>query len=398
MPSESDSRLGLSNWLLIVLLWCLSAQPGFTQSTHDNSNPTQEPMRVLLIERCNPAPQADTTLQKNCLEVPAQLGKGQLVLAYGQIERDSADVFAQAVSTLSPDAIVILQSFGGDLVGGLRLGQVIRAKGMNTYLSTVSLPMVPERIQGKCFSACAYAFLGGVIRQIDTSGQYGVHQFRGTHQPVDPIQTQKLAAILGRYMDSMGVNRQLLDRALLTEPGKVILISKAQRDAWRVENGEAQPAITKNKWRMEVVPGGKRLAYATQTLGQGNLTLALDKRGVDTRLLVILRPKTTNPNNARWEELFITQKPVSAVLQLKLSEGLGSHSYTLSPLSSWLNPNPQSLGIRQIWYPISNEIFVHLQKAQQISIQLQWNQDVLREFNEPVTFGTAGLADTLLAL
>lgn len=151
---------------------------------------------------------------------------------------------------------------------------------MRTYLSAKSLPVVPESIQGKCFSACAYAFLGGVIRQIDPLGQYGVHQFRGTHQPVDPIQTQKLAAILGRYMDSMGVSRQLLDRALLTEPGKVMLISKTQREAWHVENSVALPSVAaKSRWRMEVVAGGKRLAYATQNLQQGRLTLALDKTG-----------------------------------------------------------------------------------------------------------------------
>lgn len=60
---------------------------------------------------------------------------------------------------------LVLQSYGGDFGGGLQLGLLIRKHRLATAVA-------PD---GGCWSACAYAFLGGVKRQVAASGHYGLH-------------------------------------------------------------------------------------------------------------------------------------------------------------------------------------------------------------------------------
>ena len=71
---------------------------------------------------------------------------------------------------------------GGSLLGGIRLGRAIRMLAMNTSIGKTVLNSAFEEHsfyhteKGICFSACAYAFLGGLTR-VANGGEYGVHQF-----------------------------------------------------------------------------------------------------------------------------------------------------------------------------------------------------------------------------
>src|SRR5947209_19946303 len=73
------------------------------------------------------------------------------ILAVGFITLESPDEFRAAAGKIGGAVVVRLASPGGNLVGGLRLGQAVRELGAATTVARGS----------RCVSACAYAFLGG---------------------------------------------------------------------------------------------------------------------------------------------------------------------------------------------------------------------------------------------
>jgi hypothetical protein len=128
----------------------------------------------------------------------------------------------------SPDGVltVRLNSNGGNLMAGLRLGEAIRAHKLNTEVArTVDNSFgKQETAQGGCYSACAYAFLGGVNR-IARPGSLGFHQFVNHHASVDETlkandgqSAQKMMGWLVIYLQKMSVDPTLLSLAASAEP------------------------------------------------------------------------------------------------------------------------------------------------------------------------------------
>lgn len=86
---------------------------------------------------------------------------------------------------------VHLDSPGSDVFGALALGREIRALGLNTV------------VEDHCLSACAYAFLGGVLRTVEFSPAnpepwdvrpdevaFGLHRFRSGQASSQPVSEQ----------------------------------------------------------------------------------------------------------------------------------------------------------------------------------------------------------------
>ena len=378
----------------LLAVFCLGSlcAPSFAQSA----------MQFIALERCadGQAVGAESAAKldaSQCVLLPPELGQGKVILASGAIEKLSADQFAEFTQTYPAGSIVVLQSLGGDLIGGLRLGQGIRTRGFHTYLPAKT-PFTDEKSMGKCFSACAYAFLGGLERRVDGAAQYGVHQFRGSGKELDAIQTQKLSAILGRYIDSMGVNRQLLDDAMLTDPGKVRLVNAQSRKAWRVENTAISSPAVLNKWRLEAAAGGKRLAYASQRQAKSAaaVTLAFAQLDGQVRALLIVRPDPSLEGSADWNAFFADR--VSLLVEVVNSNGEGGKRFQLSPVSNWMGAGSTNTpGTRQIWLATSSDLLQNLQASAQFSIKPLWKVTP-NGLDEKTVFGTTGLKDVLLAL
>ena len=114
MRSASVERAGLG-LLLVCLMWLPGAWAADAVG-----------MSFSKLERCSDtAPSSSEGL--TCWRAPAELGSGDLILAQGQIERQSSDLLAQFVGDLPRGTTVVFQSLGGDLMGGLRLGQHVFA-------------------------------------------------------------------------------------------------------------------------------------------------------------------------------------------------------------------------------------------------------------------------------
>ncbi len=98
---------------------------------------------------------------------------------------DLCNLQAKGIKTIA------LHSRGGNLAAGMVLGKMIRDLNLRTAIaSTHRKQRGYETGSGRCFSACAYTFLGGVHRRYDflydpdgnlwdSYGVVGVHRFKG---------------------------------------------------------------------------------------------------------------------------------------------------------------------------------------------------------------------------
>lgn len=150
-------------------------------------------------------------------------------LARGILD-DGAPDRLQALLAANPahPVTLALDSPGGSLKAGLLLGAAIRGAGLNTLVAgryaaeefvpgTFDTAITPVSEEVICFSACAYAFMGGVSRQLGEGGRIGVHQFYSLDGSGTEAGTQTTAAVVSQYMVAMGVDRDLLDLASFTE-------------------------------------------------------------------------------------------------------------------------------------------------------------------------------------
>lgn len=138
-----------------------------------------------------------------------------------------------------------LDSPGGSLAAGMKLGELIRKHGYSTGVAK-SPPDGTGRHEsapGICQSACAFAFLGGVHRRAQP-GEIGVHQFYnalGLRDPAAKIFTsvdlsaqQLIAAVLIEYVFRMGVDPRFLSTASMTAPNSMKFLDAPELTDFKV--------------------------------------------------------------------------------------------------------------------------------------------------------------------
>jgi hypothetical protein len=192
------------------------------------------------------------------------------VLAQGVITSATPSAFRQFLAKEEYQPIVYFDSPGGNLTSALELGRLIRARGLDTFVggpyeAFIGFASGNEKIQrlttqGICFSACAYAFLGGVSREIGERGIYGVHQFFSSDRPLGDATTQVAMTVIGSYLDEMGVNRRLLDLASLTSSRRMSSLPIDIARRLLIDNTEPELAT----WSVDTTITGKLYAYVVQ--------------------------------------------------------------------------------------------------------------------------------------
>ena len=109
-----------------------------------------------------------TVLDANALEF--QLGQSEdkkILLLSGSFESGDNLQFSEMLRRAGRIDEIWFDSPGGSVIEGMEIGRKIRAAQLATR--------VPRG--GKCASICAFAFLGGVLRQVDPGGAFIVHMF-----------------------------------------------------------------------------------------------------------------------------------------------------------------------------------------------------------------------------
>lgn len=196
------------------------------------------------------------------------------IAADGKIERDSADKLKSFLGyngRPQPGVQIHLNSPGGDLFGGVLLGETIREMKMNTAVSTSLTKEVwndgihlansdEDPTNSQCSSACVFAFIGAINRYASEQtppdevgfrklGKLGVHQFYDHAALVDPeapirtgndaVVDQLIVAHLLRHVNKMGVSAELLQLASETLPTNMHYLTeeeltRTRADSWLV--------------------------------------------------------------------------------------------------------------------------------------------------------------------
>jgi hypothetical protein len=157
-------------------------------------------------------------------------GSREYIFADGVFCADTDQKFQQFLiqnPPKAPNTIVVLNSGGGDLGAGLRMGTIIRQLKMWTQVGSQLPLMIPmnENIPaqtvpyiaepasppfpGECASACTFAFMGGIHRTIGYASNYAVHQFESASQTPDPnleSRTEAISATIVTYLSQMGIS------------------------------------------------------------------------------------------------------------------------------------------------------------------------------------------------
>jgi hypothetical protein len=197
---------------------------------------------------------------------PAKPRCQTVILAVGQIDKQTPEQFKAISKDLPQGSWVALTSPGGSLVSAMRLGQQIREAGFNTTIGST------DYSPPNCFSACAYAFAGGVSRHLPEGSKYGIHQFRGMDKALNEDESQKISATLNTYLDVMGVDRHLLDYAQVTASDKMSILSLAQAKLLKVDNTGQSPYP---RWRLEASSNGQLIALNNPINAPGKPPISL---------------------------------------------------------------------------------------------------------------------------
>lgn len=122
--------------------------------------------RLVELEKKPTAPIKSPTFPTgiNAATIKVQSGAKTIISIDGQFFPGDEERFIDAAIEIA-DAVVLLNSPGGDLQAGIEIGTAIRLKGFTTLVSKGV----------ECSSACALAWLGGKSRQMEEGSFVGFH-------------------------------------------------------------------------------------------------------------------------------------------------------------------------------------------------------------------------------
>jgi hypothetical protein len=120
---------------------------------------------------------------------------------------------------------IVFNTQGGNSHAAKEIGKIIRKRRLNTYLAPTSV----------CGSACIYALIGGVVRNV--YGEVTVH--RSSYNDTVPLEKIKKFTDWGdakiyRHIYEMGINSQLATAVFVTPHWTRRLITKSELDAWSI--------------------------------------------------------------------------------------------------------------------------------------------------------------------
>lgn len=225
----------------------------------------------------------------------------QIVYAEGVITPGTTERFKAFLKAkkLIPGGKVMLDSPGGSLVEGMKLGQAIREAGFSTDIGKRGPKQVdnsitpdvldmmkrmgadpnpPKTLPGACLSACSLAYLGGEFRYVTPDDSvYGVHRFSTPTAITDPLDNaQILSGVVVSYIKQMGVEPQLFTAMTMASPSEIIVIPTKDLIELKVVTGSS----LKDEWVLKSIPQGMIYVVGTHvdSRGTSKMTFMCDQK------------------------------------------------------------------------------------------------------------------------
>jgi hypothetical protein len=173
----------------------------------------------------------------------------QVITGEGEITEETPQQFLSFVSE-NPEAaqarnVLFLDSPGGNVVGSLKLGKVLRRLGTAVVVAR-AMPTAGGTgiMAGRCMSACVYAFMGGRKRVVPPESELGIHRMfrRETQRDVVTRTSEtttfyapdEMVGALAAYSSSMGISPQLVAMAERIAPESLHIVTRAEMLRWRL--------------------------------------------------------------------------------------------------------------------------------------------------------------------
>jgi hypothetical protein len=149
-----------------------------------------------------------------------QLSSGTiLVTVEGVLVASDSDEFGAKVAPLS-SATVIFNSDGGNLIAGMKIGQLIRLRKFETWIPN----------DAKCASACAVAWLGGTRRLMGTSALIGFHAAAR-----DGKESGIGNALMGKYLADLGFSYNTIAHMTKATPNSMTWMNAREAERIGIE-------------------------------------------------------------------------------------------------------------------------------------------------------------------
>ena len=108
-------------------------------------------------------------------------------------------------------AVVYLNSPGGSLTAAMALGRILRAQGFTTRVGARVVD-TGRLMAGVCYSACPFAFAGGLRRGLEGASVLGVHRAENrTPVPDETLFERRVRFESLNYLAEMGIDAGLID-------------------------------------------------------------------------------------------------------------------------------------------------------------------------------------------
>jgi hypothetical protein len=215
---------------------------------------------------------------------PGACGPGcqEWIAAEGFIDREAEPRLWELLRKIGNDRKlpVYFQSNGGSLIAGFEIGRLLRARGLTAGVSRTvpakcdrrnpgdaacdqlkrsgrELPAELDTLAGACASACVYAILGGVVRDIGAGAALAVHDTsmpatirtfdengRIVDRPLE-LSAEKLRnalqgsqKVIALYLKQMGISPDLLTAAHAVSADKLHVLTRAEIVAFGIDRRE----------------------------------------------------------------------------------------------------------------------------------------------------------------
>jgi hypothetical protein len=199
------------------------------------------------------------------------------IYAAGEIDADAGRRLEALIAekNIPTNSLLYLHSPGGNLLGGMELGRVIRKYLLNSSIGKLNITSKTEA--GYCYSACALAFLGGEYRYLPAGSIYGVHRFfLEKRSSADADVAQIISAAIVEYVKSMGVDTKVFALASQAGSSQVVTPSKETLLALNVINNGRKTA----EWTIESLAGVIYLKGQQETfIGMNKFLITCPARG-----------------------------------------------------------------------------------------------------------------------
>lgn len=268
--------------------------------------------------------------------------------ATGDITPETTNEFEEFLETHDMKARLgyplMFNSKGGDLGAALRLGRRLReleasvgvAKTTYEPASNHATPNLED--SGVCYSACAYAFLGGQVRDLE-NGTLGFHQFfdddilanrnENSFGTVDRLRDHYVVGVLITYLIDMGIDAGFFSLYAATPPESMRIITASEAIDWGIITD------TKASKAWKILPLGQGLMLQTESADKS-----------DGVRLFCLR---SQPDRMHFQFLFRTADGQSRLVSVEAS-GLASEiAGYLSKTSGRAGQTPLSLKFERLY-------------------------------------------------